>query len=839
MGIAHLTRRIRIWLHRVGSRIAGASTLRALTRVGSLLVWIAARDGDLRSASALSVNQIVEYVGRDAGSRSIVLQRIDEAVPLSVVLKSVDDQALVVPAVRLLASLPGDRASERSLELYEAIVLSTAERGPHSLAVALLLVQKIASAILTDHASAILKKCLDLADHPVDPYARPGAPLDARLAAAALIAKHPELDRPVGDRLANTDSRRLLPVVGAGLAGRRLGTPTAFARVLEAMNPDRELALHLGQLVDSRFSSSDPVHQRSTRAPRLRLVMRRLFLLQRRLVPWLLGPLLYIAVVLGVESSRWTSDVDIGFGPTVGLLGVLIAVQLLSSELAAQRLPGVIARRTSAPSALHLSYSLALTSLLAQAVLGSSGMLSTIESIGSEESTLLSLIVIAVLLAFSMRALLRRSDPAYAAERYASDHASLFERAGIAMGSVQVDSYRARALISSLSYARLDSSPSVRERRSILPASRSGLRGTRTGRLKRLANARRWKSNALTLVVLGFPGTTVTAGDELGSVVPVAGGEVRPADYRRARRTLRVVRSSRIDEAAEAAAALVEMVARRSASGDSVGARRISAALRAVTVSHLEGLRRARIGLSLDHMAEEGPQLPVVQTLRVAIESLIDNIVSASAPANVEVLAGTIKRLVRASKKDDYVAALVASHAARMLTKEEITATDILLVCGERALDLGEVDALAAVQQSLENALPEDSGSTRKYVLEAASQLAAAAVWNDYFRAQPVWQWYWSKTDSCADRVSMRLFGALRIGAAARLAGNYSVAIEVALALRDVAELGEVAALIDQRGGAAREQVISQMFGGYLGDDAEASLREYVRFVEVVQDAVV
>ncbi|MGH8950408.1 MAG: hypothetical protein ACRDX9_03190, partial [Acidimicrobiia bacterium] len=122
--------------------------------------------------------------------------------------------------------------------------------------------------------------------------------------------------------------------------------------------------------------------------------------------------------------------------------------------------------------------------------------------------------------------------------------------------------------------------------------------------------------------------------------------------------------------------------------------------------------------------------------------------------------------------------------------------------------------------------------------LEAASRLVAAAVWKDYFQAHEALGWYWQAVKGCDDREEERLLGALRIGAVALLAGTVSLAIEVVLDVRDVVNPAELESWVRRRPVAAREQVISEMYGRYLGTDAEAALADFAGFAAVVASGV-
>jgi len=115
-------------------------------------------------------------------------------------------------------------------------------------------------------------------------------------------------------------------------------------------------------------------------------------------------------------------------------------------------------------------------------------------------------------------------------------------------------------------------------------------------------------------------------------------------------------------------------------------------------------------------------------------------------------------------------------------------------------------------------------------------------VWLDYFNALPTWEWYWEATNALTVGASLhhRLINALRVGAAGLQAGELSVAVQVALDLRDsgLVELSRLETMVRSPELSAHEQLISGFYGSYLGPDAEAALARFARFAAALAPRV-
>lgn len=840
----HAERQLRGLCLRVGRWFLGRSDASFFKKLGGSALRYSGRDWLRFAESKWTSEHVAEVFARSRAHEAILTQALPDDISLAEILDAVDDQALILPASRLIVESGSPRAKERDAALFEAIRLSSSERGAASLVtalnvvqrVSLNVVQRVSGSITTDHARGILETCLIHSEQPIDPYHLNQIGNEARMAAASLITAHPELDETVLERLRNGASPYLEAVVARGFTDRTMGQSEAIASAVAAIRPSRESAVDFGRRCDTRYSSADPVHQ--PRETHLRLLGRRMVVWIRPLVPWILGPLGIVMLAAAIESMDWSTDIELSTAELLTMLGVLVAVHVVSAELSSNRLPGVLARRTNTPWALSLAYAVLLSLLFARSL--GEGVPEIIESSRSGEALLVGGLTFAILLYISITLLIARTDPANAAERYAAVRRNALERSGFRLGEIQRQSADARVTISAIPYIRLESSASVAERRSKVPAWRRGIRHLSIARLRSLERRPRWSSGMLTLTFLLSPGTSVRAGEELGSIAAAPQTSVTARDYRQGRRVFRILEPRAIDEAAESTAALINSAQDLASRGDITSAQRVASAFRSVLETHITAARRSRRKHPTEAAPNEDNPYPSIPAVRVAADSLMERLSVPCSETEREVLVDMVRQLVEVSGPEEHAAFVVALKAKEVIVNggAEITGTHILATCSETALDNDDSTTLSQVQSALEQTLLNSSGQTRPYVLESSSQIAAAATWKDYFRSHDFWKWFWQSTARCNDQPAGRLLGALRVGAAAMLADNYSLAIEIAL---DVSEESNPQALegwMQNQTVAVREQTFSHMFGRYLGADAEASLREFTRFAAKVFQSV-
>jgi hypothetical protein len=154
-------------------------------------------------------------------------------------------------------------------------------------------------------------------------------------------------------------------------------------------------------------------------------------------------------------------------------------------------------------------------------------------------------------------------------------------------------------------------------------------------------------------------------------------------------------------------------------------------------------------------------------------------------------------------------------------------AANVWLEVGLRALDLGDRYGLRSFRLDLGDRLADAQGRPMRSLVRMASCVVASATQIDYFIAPILWLWLWEKVPAGAEREA----AAYRVGAAALIAGNASIATAVALDLKKVgSNFAAWEQRVRNRGFASSEQLTSDLSGRYLGDDAEAALALFAAF---------
>jgi hypothetical protein len=122
--------------------------------------------------------------------------------------------------------------------------------------------------------------------------------------------------------------------------------------------------------------------------------------------------------------------------------------------------------------------------------------------------------------------------------------------------------------------------------------------------------------------------------------------------------------------------------------------------------------------------------------------------------------------------------------------------------------------------------------------IDVASSICVATAWHSQPIARQVWEWYVNATAGAGTDAGRRLVGALRIGAAAMLAGNSSTWVAVVIETKAWADPSSLEAFVRQPAVAQVEQFLSDQGGQYLGADAEAALVRFARFAAATAPAI-
>jgi hypothetical protein len=786
----------------------------------------------------LGTTQFLELLGRDEPTRQVLLQDRRVLRDPRRLLAVSDRPELVALVSRQLVSNRVDSVS-RSHVLYETIALGSAEAGRHRVEAALRATDKVAKSVLRHQAEGMLRVCLNLGQQPVDPYEPPGLSFWAKSAAASLIQHHSQLDQQLIERMGNKPKQMILAVLAAGLQGRPHRREETLAALLQRWAPSRREALAFSKDCDSKFSAADPLYVPRIRERRYWYVTGQMAV-GRWIVPVLVVVVAVIATLWSITVSAERSPISLGVAESLAALGLLIAVHVLSTELSAARLPGLVARYSAVPPALLGSYVAALCLLVASAIASREADLAVELPIqldlgavtsGLSWTALVSAFVFVVLVLFVMGQLVRRTDTALAGRAFIRRRLLAYRRAGRRIGRVQRKARLLKLECATLPYVRLDLSPSRSERRVVITSPGRGFHLPSARRLTRLAGRPRWRDGKLILHIADRFGAVTDPLDELGAVAPDEESTVRHADYRVARRILKVEKLSKVEEVMEAFVTLVQMIVKLLAEGDEGGARRLGQSLIELTESHLQGIHQGRRGITV----EEG-LLPVAPTLKAQLTSLIGALASARAANQQEALTDIAQKLVKLGDREDALVALTVARVRESFDGEATgsNADEVLREAAMHALVGNDSDGLRLIRDAVSTTLRVSAGERRVELLDLVNYVAATSVWLNYWQCEPSWEWYWGSEDA-SQHVVVKSIRAMRVGGAAVLAGNVSVALRVALDLRDTGvDLSLLEGIARTPTVASREQFRADALGRYLGPDAEEAMARFARFAAQV-----
>jgi hypothetical protein len=741
-----------------------------------------------------------------------------------------ENPALASLTVKWLASAHVDPA-RRSEVVHDAIVLDLAGSQQRTLA-ALRLAARIPRLILPEHRRPIFERCLRVAAHAISPYERPGLPIEARLAAARLLEANPDLDEaalaaiPHGGPI--DDHVRV--ILTTAIIGRSAGRTELFGKVIRRWRPSEREAIGFAEECDSQASAADPTSAAPGRR-RAEHVPRAIARAARLTVPPLVGPASIAAAVVGYHLTRhWPDKITISLTESLAALGILVAVHVVSAELSAARLPGLIARWTSTPVSLISAYSCALTLLFVSVSSAYGGHLARVAT----RAAPLTLAAFVASLVFVLVQLVRRTDPANAARAFERSRRGAYVAAGRRFGRLQRVCLEFRETASTLPFVRVVPAITRVERHVELAATAPGLLIPSVGRLKSLERNSRWHNEVVGLELLNRPGTTVAAGEAIAAIVPAPDASVLAKDLRQARKVLRSRKPRRVHETGEAAVLLLNILAEQAEEGDEQAAVRVEEALIALLEHHLRGAREERPPTETAFTSDAFlPAVPAV----VAVTKRAARLVARSEERPVrEAVVGAMKRLLRLSQEGDAIPSLVVG-ALLQETREPFPGLATLLwEAGVRAVETRDRNALLLTQMAIEQRLRDDNAVLTAEGVETAARLCVLAVWNDQPAAGRTWGWF-SEQAATAERTE-RILGALRIGSAALLAWNPSTVLRVALALAAEIDLTQLKEYAQRPGLAMIEQTVADQFGHYLAADAEAAFVNFLDFATVLRSGV-
>jgi hypothetical protein len=757
-------------------------------------------------------------LARAKAGRVIVLGLAPQGIPVRDLLDQVTGPELRVPVADAIGRCADVIA--RSEFLYQAICLSGPEVSRDQRAAVLIAAARTADTLLSTQARQILVQCLILAGQPVDPYEQPDLELLGRRSATAILQEHPALDVVVHDRVTAGVWSADAEILAAALVGRPRGRAEAIADFLGRWGPAPAMAL--------RFAAAVDVTRTATEAPRIvKIGDNRRWTAFRRIAAEAVkkfGAPLVVAVTVYVAWRLRLSGAPLrpALGEALAALAVVAAIHVVSAQLAAARLDGVLARHSTSSIPLAVSYWSAVLMAASASALQHSRLDQAV-AWGATVSTVL-FAAGAVAAAWS---LVRQTDPARAAELFADNRASFYRRSGKRQGRFQARARVFREGAARLGFISLTSEPVYVERRTPIVTARRGAHVPSLRRLRRIQSRPLWSDGHVRLQVLALVGTIVSAGSEIGAILPDASSEVPPAERRRAAKALRLHSAKRVEEAAEGAVVLTDVTARLARMGDHGGAERTGEALQDLLRIHLDAARRSRRG----KIATDGP-LPVTPALKDTVDALTVHFRDSKSATELNVLGELLQRIVLLGNKSDAAVMLIAARLSVLdATVPAVRIASLLRVMARSCLHADDRSLLRQVQDEARKRYGQGNMTADEFV-EVGADIPALAAWINQPAAPAAWRRFWDSTQAMAN-AEVRIHGACRVGAANLAAGSITVAIDVVLSLRSAGiDLAKLADAVKNSEYVAREAWLSELGGGYLGESPKEAVGQFADFAQ-------
>jgi hypothetical protein len=519
----------------------------------------------------------------------------------------------------------------------------------------------------------------------------------------------------------------------------------------------------------------------------------------------------------------------IDLAAAIAVLATLIAAHVVAAELAAHRLPGLLARNSSFSPSVSAAYGTAL------ALLGTAAAPKRLEDSATWATTVL-IGLFAVLILVSMRDLIRRTDASVAAKDFVESRRLRYLRVGRRLGSLQRTAKEQKALGSSLTFVKLVPSPRHTVRRVSVFARKRGFLLLHPKRLRALETKTAWRSGLIAVDVIDSIGTVIAHGQEVAATIPDVSVTVGWIDRRRTSRLIAIKDSNDAEEVAEAAAVLVEMAARLGLSGDRGGAGRVARSLIEMLEAHMTGVKS-----TLDKApADAVDPAPVVPAVRATIQSAGTHLGSVgSGIARDVLLHEVIEPLLALSRPSDGTIAMVVNELRTVDPNYEgrFAAVQMLEAAAIRAIDTQDHVPLAMVWQAFAQRLYDD-GQPRPLVARFYAELAANAVWMHYQLGRDCWRRFWGATDRMATLGDRAIWASL-VGGAALLSGTLSVALDVAMELNAAGfNMLDLQQQLRSRALGIRVITWSNYNGSYLGEHPAEAIADFGRFARRVTLAI-
>ena len=582
---------LRPWLYRSQQQ----AVHRAILLVSAALILLA----EPKLTSQIHTSKLQAWLSRSASRAAVAADmRVEDKQYWNLVddIDNVEHQGMrLIFASYLRKYLP---ISAESAERVTAALLKQDLRGSRKLAFYLGVVDKISLVIPRADATKILKRTLDLATAPQDPYEDTGVSISARDAAIAVLLAWPHLTDQVHSRLTEYPNQRDELVTILALLSQRKAEPTArtFTDTVSSLALDHSESTALAD----RFSWTTNVSARTLDQPPVPMIRSSYPVdLSRWLTPIFLVVLYFSAVVKLANRYRWPSPpVPIGLSQALPLVALLVTANVLTITLSNTRLPGSVARTTAQGWQLRAAYTAAL--LLVLTSLSAAEDKAPSSQQWGRLALLLGFVVFIVLL---VPTILANTDAAIASKRFASSRIWRARAAGKKLGKIQAKAIRYRHLVSQQDGISIDVGAGHPARSTVIIASKRGLFCPDPRKLER--TIREPAAAGARLVILKPIGSVVNSGDSTVLIVPPESSSISLRIKKTVERSSRVLNLERFDRLGRDCTTLAGLSFKLAEDGDISAAEMVgpySANLLRIFQFYVERHRRKRVEL----MIQEG-----------------------------------------------------------------------------------------------------------------------------------------------------------------------------------------------------------------------------------------
>ena len=520
--------------------------------------------------------------------------------------------------------------------------------------------------------------------------------------------------------------------------------------------------------------------------------------------------------MLAKGASKNLASISIDPGVAIGAIAALVAVQVLSVQLAAQRLPGPLA-------AVTVTTPLTLSAYVTGLFLLVSSIVGTEQPEPSWKPSLVAgglLVILVVLVAANTMLTLRTTSAAAASETAGRTRVGQARRTGRRAGRLHRAAGEMQRVIDAHPSLRRFTSAQEAAHRYRVEAPSTGYLHVDPRRLREVAQLPQLVNGDLRLDVLVAPGVAVTAGQEVASLVPAGGASLDETVLVAAGRPFKIRSERRLERFAELCAALCAQLPLLVGAGDPGGARRALHALIRLLRTHLEPDRLARGDF-------KGP-LPLSPAVAQVIDRGLADLERAPGRQR-EMVAQLLCDLLNLAHKNDE--ALIAAIGGR-LGGQATTITDfgVLYAAGTRAILIESPPTLALVQHGFHR-LTRGASDEARYANEAEGRLVTFCAAVAPRQSRTAWREWWAAAAHTPERD--RTWIAVRVGAAALPVANLSLGVEIAVALADQ-DFDALERDVRDHGRSAFENFLSESHGRLLGTDAEQRMINFIVFARDV-----